>query len=277
MSPTPEPAAGTGFDSLAGRLSDRLSGKAVLVTGASRGIGAAAARILAAAGARVALAARSVEACEREAGSIGANGGSAIAVGCDVGDYAQAAACVAATVDAFGGLDVIVNNAGAIAPIATLEQADPADWAAGVTTNLIGAFHIVRAAAGPLRNRDGGRPGVVINISSGAASRPLEGWSAYCAAKAGLAMLTRSIHLEMAESGIRVYGFRPGVVDTEMQVAIRASGINEVSRLPRDALANPEVPAAAIAWLAAEAPSDLAGQELDIRDPDLARRIDLGG
>ena len=105
-----------------------------------------------------------------------------------------------------------------------------------------------------------------MNVSSGAASRPLEGWSAYCAGKAGLAMLTRSLHLELGERGVRAYGLRPGVVDTDMQGVIRASGVNEVSRLRREELASVEGPARAIAYLCEPAAADLAGAEVDIRD-----------
>ncbi len=82
-------------------------------------------------------------------------------------------------------------------------------------------------------------------------------------------MLTKSVHLEYGAQGIRVFGFAPGVVDTEMQVAIRASGINPVSQIPRASLAPPDQPGQAIAWLCTPAADPLAGQELDIRAPDL--------
>ena len=82
-------------------------------------------------------------------------------------------------------------------------------------------------------------------------------------------MLTRSVHMEYGDQGIRIFGFAPGVVDTDMQGAIRASGINPVSKLPRTSLAPPEEPARAIAWLCTPAADALAGQELDIRAPDL--------
>ena len=90
-------------------------------------------------------------------------------------------------------------------------------------------------------------------------------------------MLTQAIHLEAGAFGVRVYGFQPGVVDTDMQVKIRASGINEISRLPRESLANPADPARVIAWLCSEEARDLAGQELTIRDPALRARAGLAG
>ena len=101
-------------------------------------------------------------------------------------------------------------------------------------------------------------------MSSGAAHRALEGWSAYCAGKAGLAMLTRSLHLEARRAGVRVHGFQPGVVDTDMQAPIRHSGINRVARLRRQDLAPAVEPARAIAWLCGEAAAPLAGRELGL-------------
>jgi NAD(P)-dependent dehydrogenase (short-subunit alcohol dehydrogenase family) len=112
---------------------------------------------------------------------------------------------------------------------------------------------------------------VVVNISSGAAGHAMEGWSAYCCSKAGLAMLTQVIAHEHAN--IRAYGFRPGVVDTDMQSQIRASGINRVSKLKREDLLKPQIPAAAITWLLRNAPVDLSGQELDIRDEAFKARM----
>ena len=112
-------------------------------------------------------------------------------------------------------------------------------------------------------------------LSSGAAHRPLEGWSAYCAAKAGLAMLTEALALETAGAGIRVFGLAPGVIDTDMQVSIRASGVNRISRIPRADLASVEHPAAAIRYLCTAAANDLAGSEVSLGDPEFRRRIGL--
>src|SRR4051812_34002453 len=117
--------------------------------------------------------------------------------------------------------------------------------------------------------------GTIINVSSGAAHRPLEGWSGYCCAKAGLAMLTAALALETAPSGVRVFGLAPGAVDTETQVTIRASGINRVSRMPRSSLAPVEEPAAAIVYLCTDGANDLVGREGALLDPEFRRRIGL--
>lgn len=238
----------------------------IIVTGSSRGIGEAAVRELAKQGARVVLAARSTEATETIADEIEKAGGQAHAIGCDVADYSHVTALVDETLERFGTLTGVINNAGIIHPIAPLTDTDPADWAQNIQVNIVGAFNICHAAL-PYMN-----DGVIVNLSSGAAHRALEGWSAYCAGKAGLAMLTNSLALE---TRARVYGFSPGVVDTEMQGEIRASGLNEVSKLNRRDLSDPAEVARALAWLFTDEATDLAGQEVSFRDEAFRKRAGL--
>ncbi|SMF83251.1 NADP-dependent 3-hydroxy acid dehydrogenase YdfG [Tistlia consotensis] len=249
-----------------------LDGKVAVVTGGGRGIGAAIAEALAAKGARVVVTARSLGACEDVAAGIRDAGGKAEALACDVSRPAAVEAMLAGTRAAFGPVDILVNNAGVIQPIGLLAECDAEAWLDNVRINLGGAFLAARAVIPAMVERGGG---TIVNISSGAAHRPLEGWSAYCAGKAGLAMLTGSLHLEYGRQGIRVFGFGPGTVDTEMQVQIRASGINQISKLPRESLAKVERPAAVVAWLCGKAADDLAGQELSIRDEELLKRVGL--
>jgi NAD(P)-dependent dehydrogenase (short-subunit alcohol dehydrogenase family) len=167
---------------------------------------------------------------------------------------------------------VLVNNAGVIEPIASIADSDPAAWARNVAINLSGAFNAVRAVLPGMIAAGGG---TIINVSSGAAIRPLEGWSAYCSAKAGLAMLTQAIALETNGQGVRVFGFQPGTTDTDMQVAIRASGINQVSRIPRANLTPVAHPAVAIVYLCTPAADDLNGREFSLRDDPFRARLDL--
>jgi NAD(P)-dependent dehydrogenase (short-subunit alcohol dehydrogenase family) len=164
------------------------------------------------------------------------------------------------------GFDILVNNAAVIAPIGRILDVSTEDWATNIDINLASVFHAIQLALRQMVAKGGG---TIVNISSGAAHRPQEGWSAYCAGKAGLAMLTRSVHLEYGAQGIRIFGFAPGVVDTDMQGAIRASGINPVSKIPRGDLAPAHEPARAIAWLCTPAADALAGQDLDVRNPEL--------
>jgi NAD(P)-dependent dehydrogenase (short-subunit alcohol dehydrogenase family) len=161
-----------------------------------------------------------------------------------------------------------------IEPIGALAETDPAAWTRNIGINLIGGYNAVRAT---LPDMLAGGGGTVINVSSGAAHRPLQGWSAYCSAKAGLAMLTAALALETAQLGVRVFGLAPGVVDTEMQVTIRASGINRVSTIPRASLAPVDQPAAAILYLCTEAADDLVGREVVLLDPEFRRRVGQPG
>ena len=251
-----------------------LAGKVAIVTGASRGIGAAAALALGEAGASVVLAARTTAQAEANARQINAAGGKAAAIACDVSDYAACQRLVQETTERFGPPDVLVNNAGVIEPISMVGEADPAEWARSIEINLIGAYYVIRAVLPGMIERGHGD---IINVSSGAAHRPLEGWSAYCAGKAGLAMLTRSIDLEHRAAGIRVFGFQPGTTDTDMQVAIRASGINVISKIPREQLTPVVDPARGIVYLCTKDADDLAGKEFSLRDEDFRRRIGLAG
>jgi NAD(P)-dependent dehydrogenase (short-subunit alcohol dehydrogenase family) len=178
---------------------------------------------------------------------------------------------VAQCLQAWGRLDIVVNNAGQIDPIGHLGETNPTEWAQSVAVNMTGAYHVVHAALAPLVEAKG----VIVNVSTGAAHTPREGWSAYCSSKAGLAMLTRCIHHEYGAVGLSVFSLQPGVVDTDMQGRIRGSGMNEISRIPREKLAPADRPARLIAWLADSRPQDLAGQELTISDAQLASRAGL--
>jgi 3-oxoacyl-[acyl-carrier protein] reductase len=249
-----------------------LAGKVAIVTGASRGIGAAASAALAMAGASVVLVGRDGRAAERAAGAITSGGCDAYGAGCDVADFSSVETMVADTEQRFGPPDILVNNAGVIEPIGLLASSDPVAWRRNIEINLIGAYNVIRATLPRMLDAGGG---TIINVSSGAAHRPLEGWAAYCSGKAGLAMLTNAIALETGRSGIRVFGLSPGVIDTDMQGQIRASGINRISRIPRAELAPVEQPARAIVYLCTEAANDLVGTELSLLDPEFRRRIGL--
>lgn len=253
-------------------MSSELKGKVALVTGAGRGLGEGAARALAAAGAAVMLVARDGAAVRRVAAEIAAAGGRAEAMACDVAGYAAVEAVAATTRSALGGLDILVNNAGVIEPIAEIAASDPAQWANNITINLVGAYNAVRAVLPGMLSAGSG---TIVNVSSGAAFRPLEGWSAYCSGKAGLAMFTRAIALETASKGIRVYGFSPGTIDTEMQVKIRASGMNVISKIPRGDLSPVEHAVRGLVYLCATDAEDLIGLDASMRDEDFRKRIGL--
>lgn len=248
---------------------DMLKGKTVLITGASRGIGAAAARLFAQAGANVVLAARDGEAVAALAAEIGPQ---AVGVACDVARFEQVQAAVDLAVERFGGLDVLIGNAGVIAPIAMLERADPEAWGRAVDINLKGVFHGMRAAM-PLMQARG--QGTIITISSGAAHNPLEGWSGYCASKAGAAMLTACAHHEGHGRGLRVMGLSPGTVATDMQRDIKASGVGPVALLNWEDHIPPEWPARTLMWMCTPDADAHLGQEISLRDEGIRRSVGL--
>jgi NAD(P)-dependent dehydrogenase (short-subunit alcohol dehydrogenase family) len=248
-----------------------LQGKIALVTGASRGLGEGAARALAREGAKVMLLARDGDLAQTVASEIADAGGRAEALACDVSDYPSVERAVADTRQRLGGLDILVNNAGVIEPIAPLAESDPAAWARNIQINLIGAYHVVRAVLDGMLGSGGT---TIVNVSSGAAYRPLEGWSSYCSAKAGLAMLTRSLVLETG--GLRIFGFSPGTIDTDMQVKIRASGLNQVSQIPRTNLSPVEHAVRGLLYLCTDASDDLIGQDVSMRDEAFRKCIGLG-
>ncbi|WP_116085798.1 SDR family oxidoreductase [Tropicimonas sp. IMCC34011] len=247
-----------------------LNGKIALITGASRGIGAEAARAFVAAGAKVALLARDREAVADLAGELGPD--AALAVPCDVSRFWEVRAAVDACVGTFGRLDVLVNNAGVIGPIAQMSEADPDEWGQAIDVNLRGVFHGMRAAL-PVMLSQGS--GTILTISSGAAHGPNEGWSAYCASKAGAAMLTRSLHLENGEGGIRAMGLSPGTVATDMQQQIKDSGVNRVSQLDWSEHISPEWVARALVWMAGPEADAHVGEELSLRDEEIRRKVGL--
>ena len=240
-----------------------VSGKTIIITGASRGIGEAAARHLAQAGARVVLAARSEGPIARIADEISAAGGQAIAQACDVADASQVKALIDRAVAEFGGLDVLVNNAGLIDPIARLEDSDPVAWSTIADVNLKGVYYGMRFAIPAMAEA-----GTVINISSGAATGALEGWSHYCATKAAVLSLTKCGHKEHGEQGITVVGLSPGTVATEMQVQIKASGINPVSQLDPSVHIPAEWVAQAITYLSGPAGAEYAGGDFSMKTPE---------
>ncbi|SEM92089.1 NADP-dependent 3-hydroxy acid dehydrogenase YdfG [Pseudorhodobacter antarcticus] len=246
----------------------RMQGKVVAITGASRGIGAAAARVFADAGARVVLLARSAGQITELADDIGCG---AMALPCDIGRADAVADAFAHIVTTCGGLDVLIGNAGVIDPIARIADTNPAAWSDAIDINLKGVFYGMHAAIPLMR----GHGGTIITVSSGAAHNPLEGWSAYCAAKAGAAMLTRAAHLEEAAHGLRIMGLSPGTVATDMQVRIKASGINPVSALDPSVHIPADWPARALLWMCGPGGDAYLGQEIALRDDSIRRAVGL--
>lgn len=246
-----------------------MTGKTVMITGASRGIGAQAARVFAQAGANVALFARNQQQIADLAGEIGER---AIAIPCNVARYTDMARAVAVTQETFGSVDVLINNAGVIEPISHLAGADPDAWSEVIDINLKGVFNGMHAALQVMKQVRGG---TIITISSGAAHGPVEAWSHYCTSKAAANMLTRCLDKEEAENGIRAMGLSPGTVATQMQREIKSSGINPVSQLDWDVHIPADWPARALLWMCSPEADGWCGQEISLRDEAIRKKVGL--
>jgi NAD(P)-dependent dehydrogenase (short-subunit alcohol dehydrogenase family) len=246
-----------------------MVGKTVLITGASRGIGAAAARVFADAGANVALVARSAAEISSLAAEIGEK---AIALPCDVSNYDAVRDAVDATIAAFGQLDVLINNAGVVDPIGHLQDTDPAKWGQVIDINLKGVMYGLHAAMPGMIAQGGG---TIINISSGAAHGPVEGWTAYCSSKAGVYMLTRAADLETRDKGLRILGLSPGTVATQMQREIKASGINPISQLDWSVHIPPEWPARTLLWMCSADADEYLGEDISLREDAIRAKVGL--
>ena len=228
---------------------------------------------LAAAGAAVSLGARSGEGIAAAAEEVRQRGGTALAVTADVAHQASCEELVAATLSRFGRLDALVNNAGILSPMAPIAEADPQAWQYNLAVNMLGPFYLVRAGLQALRHSRGR----IVNVSTGAARHPIEGCSAYCAAKAALTHFTTVLAAE--ERDVTAVAVRPGVVDTAMQDQIRNEGAKVMpaqrfqyfsSLKAAGSLEPPEVPARSIAWLALHCPPEWSGDFLEYDDPRIA-------
>ena len=190
-----------------------LHGKTALITGGSRGIGLAIARALGQRGARVSLCARGAEGLEEARRDLKADGITVLVTPTDVSDPAAVDHLVAATVQEFGGIDVLVNNAGFGIQNRPVEEIPPEKWESVLGTNLTGAFLVARAALPHLKRADWG---YLFNVSSYAGKVGLPGIAAYNAAKFGLTGLSASLVRELKETNVRVTALCPGMVDTRL-------------------------------------------------------------
>lgn len=241
----------------------RLAGKVAFITGAGRGIGRAIAERFAAEGASVVIAELDAERAQPALEAIAGKGGEATAVACDLSDIRQAEAAVAQTVSQFGGLDIVVNNAAATTPLATVLEMTPEDWDLSIGVNLTGAFYICRAAIPHLAAGGGGS---IINVASQLGSVGSRRRAAYCASKAALIQLSRCLALDHADQGIRVNSLSPGAVHTERLHGYfggREGAERELGPLhPIGRIGEPDEIASAALFLASEDSKFMTGADL---------------
>lgn len=247
----------------------------LIITGASRGLGAAAARAAAELGANVVLAARSLDGLNAVLKEVEAIGGRGLVVRADVSRAEDCQAIIRQAVERFGRIDGLINNSGVIEPIAPLADANPDEWAHNLVINLLAPARLIALALPYLRQAQGR----IVNISSGASENVIGGWTAYSTAKAGLNHLTRILAQE--EPQVTTVALRPGIVDTEMQAVIRARGKGRMAEANYRRLAGayetgsllpPHLPGRAMAALALFAPREWSG-ELLAWDEDRVKEI----
>ena len=241
-----------------------LSGRTILVTGANRGIGATLARLLSEKGAQVYAGvfggadpafADQLEGCTQ--------------VELDVTETRSVASAIARIESETGALDALVNNAGAIAPIGHVDTLPTESLRNAYEVNALG-LHRMTCAALPLLRAS---RGVVVNAGTGAATTPMEGWTAYCNSKAAARMITMMFAKDLSESGVQFFFIGIPPTDTEMQTEIRTAGLNPISKIAKDDLVKTEVPASVMAWLCGPDARALEDVVLDVRDDFFRNRM----
>jgi len=238
-----------------------LSGKVVLVTGASRGIGKAIAGSMAARGALLAVNNMDMETARSAADDIVASGGTALAVCADVTDGEAVNSIVDAVVAHYGRLDVLVNNAGITRDQLLIRMSDD-DWDRVLSVNLKGAFLCTRAALRPMIKNRWGR---IISIASIVGITGNAGQANYAASKAGLIGFTRSVAREVASRGITANAIAPGFIDTDMTSALSEEQRGEIAaRIPLGCLGQPSDVASLAVFLASDEARYITGQVICI-------------
>lgn len=248
-----------------------LKDKIVVLTGASRGIGAATARELATDGAHLILCARKPESCADTRAAVEALGATAESHGFDVADTAAAKAFVDGVIAEHGRIDVLINNAG-MNVMGSVSDVSPAAFQSVLLGNVMGPYNLISAVMPSMLEHDAG---TIINITSARAFMPDRYYGAYCASKAALLSMTQCIHYELVGTGVRMFALSPGFSDTDMVAEIYATTEFTAQALTVDQAQPPERPAKMLAWLAREAPADLAGKHNEIQFNDITRRAGL--
>ena len=241
-----------------------LTGRVALVTGASRGIGESIAKLLAAAGAHVIISSRKIDGCQTVADAITAEGGSAEAFACHIGDMEQIDACFAHIEEKHGKLDILVNNAAANPYFGHILNTDLAAFEKTVDVNIRGYFFMC-VKGGQLMKKNGG--GSIINVASVNGMVPGDFQGIYSITKSAVISMTKSFAKECATLGIRVNALLPGLTDTKFASALTSNEAilkQAMMHIPMKRVAMPEEMAGAVLFLASDAASYTTGTSINV-------------
>lgn len=239
-----------------------LSGKVALITGASRGIGQAIAEAYAVAGAKVVLASRKQESLDEVAEIIRGNGGEALPIAAHTGDDEAINALVAQATEAYGGIDIVVNNAATNPHFGPVMTAEESHWDKILDVNVKGYFRVAKGCVPSMQARGGGK---IINVASIAGLAPQPGMGIYCVSKAAVLMLTKVLAAELAGDNIQVNAIAPGFIKTKFSAAIWGNPqLNEavMKQIPQGRMAEPEELTGIALYLASGASSFTTGETI---------------
>ena len=249
-------------------MSESVKKKICLITGARTGIGLSIGCTLAKNGYKVIFSGRNCDDCKDTVNQLVENGLEVAETPIDLSDLSTLKAQTEEALSIWGTVDILINNGAIIEPISSIKKIDPHEFEKAVSVNYTAPTLLISYCwENLIKNK-----GKVINILSGASINPIEGWTAYCSTKAALHMVNQQTHLEGYEHGISSIGISPGMVDTEMQRKIRASGINRVSKVKKEDLFDINRPGEFALWCVSSDANEFSGKMISENEAAVASK-----
>ena len=246
-------------------MSESLKKKICLITGARTGIGLSIGLTLDKNGHRVIFSGRKINDCNDTVNQLVADGFEAVEAPIDLSNLSSLKTQTETALSIWGSIDILINNGAVIEPISLIEKLDVQNFENAVRVNYLAPSLLISYCW----NNFVKNQGKVINILSGASVNPIEGWTAYCSTKAALHMINQQTHLEGNKYGITSIGISPGMVDTEMQGKIRASGVNQISKVKKEDLINTKKTGLFALWCASPEANEFSGEMISENAPQV--------